>query len=698
MSAPALREPVESLDALLRTVLDQMGLTASDATHDAALDCDGEWTSRLKRALPVLGLRTHWLHGSADMVLKEARPDLPLVTWLEDPTGGRWVMVWGRRLGRVRVTTIGWGDKSLWIDPVSAFGKERRTWARILPVLPAAPLSATQGQPKSPIRRLWALMRAEQDDIGVVVVLAVAIGVLSLATPLAIQLLINWLAFGALLQPIITLGIGLMLCLTLVGVLRAAQRHAVEIVQRRILARTVADLSARLARVRIESFDKNYGPELANRFFDVLTLQKAASTLLLDGLAAALQATVGLLVLALYHPLLLVFDMVVVAMVAAVLIPLARGAQASAIVESKKKYAIAAWLEELARSPLAFKFAGPYLAESRTDRLTHQYLEARETHFSVFFRQYLGMQLIAMVIPAALLVMTGWLVLRGQLTLGQLVAAEFIVTTALMGVAKFIEKLETVYDLLAGVDKLGNLFDLPLENTHGAPTSDTKPAAAFRLDEVSFAFPGMGQVLTNVSLSVAPGKTVAIYGAHGSGKSVLGEIMVGARRPLGGMVLRDGVPAESFRPSDLYQETVLLRADGIIAGSVRDNLTLGRSVPDSELWALLESLNLAAVVRKLDGGLDATLMPHGRPLSDIQCRALLVTRALVLRPRLIVVDGVLDGLPSSTGDAWLTALFQPAAPWTLILLTADAPLAASCTDIFELKEGTLHVRPRLTTV
>ncbi|MEZ4321613.1 MAG: ABC transporter ATP-binding protein [Myxococcota bacterium] len=698
MSTSALREPADSLEALLRVLLAATGRSASDASCEAALRVTGPWMERLDSALPAVGLQARWMTGGAEVALREARPDLPLVTWLDDAVGGSWMIVSAQRFGRVQVTALGDGERTQWVDPGVLFGSESRAWARVLPILPATPLGAGEGLPRSPFWRLMALLRAERQDIGVIVVFAVAIGVLSLATPLAIQLLINWLAFGALLQPIVTLGMALLLCLTLVGVLKAAQRHAVEIVQRRIFARTVTDLSARLARVRIESFDRSYGPELANRFFDVLTLQKAANTLLLDGLAAALQAAVGLILLALYHPLLLVFDLVVVGLVAAVLFPLARGAEASAIVESKKKYAVAAWLEEIARHPLAFKFGGAGFAEDRTDRLADAYLEARESHFHVFFRQYVGMQAIAVVLPAALLVMTGWLVLEGQLTLGQLVAAEFIVASALAGVSKFTEKLETVYDLLAGVDKLGALFDLPLERTHGARRTSRTSSASVDLEQVTFGFPGAGTTLGSLDLKVGAGRSVSILGAPGSGKSTLAELLLGARRPTSGVVLRDGIPVESLRPSELYDEAVLVRHDGLFAGSVRENLTLGRSVSDTDLWAVLEALDLHSVVRRLEQGLDTALLPDGAPLSDLQVRGLIVARAIVLEPRLLVIDGVFDGIPAASRERWMAVALDRRAPWTLVLLTADPALAQRCSDILEIREGSLHVRPRLTPV
>jgi ABC-type bacteriocin/lantibiotic exporter with double-glycine peptidase domain len=692
--------PPDRLEDVLRTLLESGGEVVSPGDHtalEAAVRVEGDWKYRLECALPAVGLTLRWLRGGPAIALENARRDMPLVTWVDDDTGGQWVIVDAVRFNRVRVHTYGSSIGHGWRDPLRAFGNQERVWARVLPILGSTPLRPKGDGPATPTQRLRSILQAERPDIALVVIYALAIGTLSLATPLAIQILINWLAFGVLLQPIITISVALLACLALVATLQGAQRYAVEIIQRRIFARTVSDLSARLTRVRVESFDRTYGPELANRYFDVLTLQKAASALLLDGLAAALQALVGMILLALYHPLLLIFDILVVGSVVFVLFVLARGAQYSSIKESKTKYAVAAWMEELARHPLIFKLGGNKLGELRTDRLTHSYLDAREKHFRIFFRQYIGMQVIQVMLPVTLLVMTGWLVLEGQLTLGQLVAAEFIVASALAGVAKFTGKLETVYDLIAGVDKLGALFDLPLDRTHGSHREYSSKAATVELKEVRHGFPGISS-LGPLELKLSPGSRAAILGGSGSGKSTIAELLLGVRRPSSGVVLRDGIPADSLRPAELYDEAVLAREDGIFTGTLRDNLTMGNALPDGSVWEALEKVGLAPTVRKLPNGLETELTPTGAPLSDLQKSAALLARSLLLQPRLLIVDDLLDGAPEAWVDRWLGCLLDDASPWTLLLLTSDPAIANRLPTVLEIREGALHVRPRLTTV
>ncbi|MFP5501064.1 MAG: ABC transporter ATP-binding protein, partial [Candidatus Sericytochromatia bacterium] len=335
-------------------------------------------------------------------------------------------------------------------------------------------LSSSHPVPPSPQARLFALLRAERQDLWVLVVYGLVIGLLTLVVPFAVQALVNTAGFGTLIQPLLVLAGLVFVGLGFSAAVQAVQAHVIEMVQRRLFVRTALDLAGRFPRVRQEAFDQYHGPELVNRFFDVLTVQKSANILLLDGLSIIIQAVIGLSLVALYHPALLVYSVLVALSLLAIVRVLGTRGVRTAVDESKAKYAVAAWLEEVARHPVTFKSAGgPVLALDRVDALLERYLDYRDQHFQVVFRQFLGILLLYMLASSVLLGLGGWLVILQQLSLGQLVAAEFIVTVIVGGFAKFGKQLETFYDLLAAVDKLGELTDLPLEATgrSGLPAS-----------------------------------------------------------------------------------------------------------------------------------------------------------------------------------------------------------------------------------
>lgn len=648
----------------LRPLLQLLGPEPERIEEALAEAGKGSATEVLERCLRHLGFHVRWFNVSPRELVALARPDLPLVAWSGEPGVGAW-MIDRASLGQLRSWRSGMDRRWLRPEQVADMGR----WARVEPVLPASWWAGPDGVSPSPTQRLLGLLRSEASDVAVVSVYAGAVGVLSLATPLAIQVLINQLAFGVVLQPILFLGVALLGFLTLAAVLRVAQRLAVEVIQRRVFVRAVADLAGRFTRLRIDALDGRYAPELANRFFDVLTLQKATSALLLDGFTAALQAMVGFAILALYHPALLVFDVLAVGLVAMVLWPLGMGAEDSAIKESKAKYAVAGWLEELARHPLVFKLGPGSLGSQRADALTRTYLGYRAKHFGVFFRQFAGMQAVQVLLQVVLLVSCGWLVLEGQLTLGQLVAAEFIVASALAGASKFTDKLETVYDLLAGIDKLGTLLDLPAELPGGLRRSERAGPAALALDGVSMR----GE--PHWSLDVSAGDCIGIFGVSGVGKSRLAEVLAGARRAPTGRVLRDGRPTERLSADERFDEVAVLRTGAVVQGTLLDNLTLGARRPPDQVQAAVEAVGLAKVVESLPQGLDTHLGVAGEPLSESQVVDLLVARALLARPRLAICDSLLDGVTPAHRDRLLAVLREGT---TLVVLTEDEELARRC--------------------
>jgi len=523
----------------------------------------------------------------------------------------------------------------------------------------------------SPFRRLLMLLSPERRDIAIVIAFAIGVGVLTLATPVAVQSLVNIVSFGGLTQPLLVLALLMLGFLLLAGTIRSFKAYVVEILQRRLFVRVVTDLGYRLPRVHVASFDRGHGPELVNRFFDVLTVQKVGASLLLDGVAVVLQTIIGLLILAFYHPFLLAFDVVLIAGIAFVLFVMGRGAVRTAIVESKAKYAVAASLEEIARNPLSFKqVGGPELARQRADALASEYVEARRLHYRVVFRQIVSSLTLQALAATALLSIGGWLVINGQLTLGQLVAAELIVSIVLASFAKLGQKLESFYDLLAAVDKLGQLLDLPLERQTGERVDHTSPGAELKLIDLSFAYGGARSALNEVNLAVQPGDRVQIVGRHGSGKSTLADLLFGLRTPNGGRIEIDGVDVREISLESLRRQVAVVKDIEMIDGSIGENVGMGRtSVSPADIREALEAIGMLDEIRDLPDGVATMLSSTGAPLSSGQARRLMLARAIAGKPRLLVLDDFLDDLDVDARIKALQALASPDRRWTLVVMT-----------------------------
>lgn len=602
---------------------------------------------------------------------------LPLVTCA---AGG--AAITERRPGAARVLRP--GREPEWLSPAALFATfgPGHAWLTAVPAAPLSPLAAHgPAEHPSPVARLWALMHLERDDLQVIVVYAAMVGLLTLATPVAVQALVGTVAFGTLLQPIVILSVMLLAALGFQAALKALQARVVESVQERVFVRTATDLAWRLPRVPREEDDHGFGPESVNRFFDVLTVQKTASTLLTDGIATMLQIGIGLLVLAFYHPALLAFDLVLLALVTLVVfVPLRRGLKTS-IDESHAKYEVAAWLEQLARPGAALQTAaGATFAAERADALTRRYLDARRKHFGVVFGQTVGSLGLQVFASVAVLGLGGWLVTQHALTLGQLVAAELIVAAVASSVAKLGKLLDATYDLLTALDKLGHLIDLPIEEPE---RGEAVPGQGAVRIEVHGASDGEGKPL---ELEVPAGGRLAVVGAEGH---PLGAWLAGLRVPARGAVSFNGVETARARTPSLREHIAFVQRGDFFEGSVLENVTLGRvGVTTGDARAALERVGLLEELRALPGGLDARLAHNGAPLTHSQLTRLIIARALAGAPRVIVVDESLESIEPRARARCVAALTRPGAPWTLVALVADASvaLARGCARVVSLAD------------
>lgn len=550
------------------------------------------------------------------------------------------------------------------------------------------PLRSDADQEFSPVRRLRRLAALERGDLLVVVVYAVGIGVVSLAVPIAAQTLFNTVAFTALLQPIVVLGLLVFLGLAVAGLLRAFQYVVVETLQQRLFVRTTHDTARRILDADVEAFAHHSPRETINRFFDVAIVQKAASSLLLDGLSVVLQSGVSLVLLAFYHPVLFAFDVVLIALIAFIIFGLGRNGVVTAVKESKTKYAAAAWLEEMAAASRTLKpEAARTFAFSRADDLAAGYVGARAKHFKVVMRQTIALYLLQAIATAALLALGGALVVAGQLTLGQLVAAEIIVTGVLASVAKFGKYLESYYDLAASIDKLGVIIDLPHERPRGVAGPQSEGPAGLVVEELTYAY-GKEAVLRGVSFEVLPGAKVAVLGGDASGKSTLVEVLYGLRSADRGRFLLDGIDSRALSLTDLRRTVSLVAVPELVDATVSENIVYGREALDAGAVAeALELVELGDEVAALPEGVMTRLGASGCRLTPTQATRLALARAVVGAPRLLIIDGTLDRLGPDTALQVLRRIAGARPSTTVLLFTSRPELAAAVGPYLRLERG-----------
>lgn len=549
-----------------------------------------------------------------------------------------------------------------------------------------------------PFTRLLDLLRPERGDIAVVLVFSIVIALLSLATPITVEAMVNNVAFGRYLQPLVVLAIMLFSFLAFAGLLRGLQSYVVEVIQQRLFVRVVARLAHLLPRVKVDVYRGHHGPELLNRFFEVVTVQKSAASLILDGLTVVITAVVGMAVLALYHPFLLGFDLVLMASIAFIVFILGHGAVKTAINESYKKYAVASWLEQLAHFPITFKREGGFQqAVLEADRLSLEYVTARKKHFRILMRQIIFTLLLQVVAGTALLGIGGFLVINGQLTLGQLVASELIVAVIASAVAKLGKHMESYYDLLAAVDKLGHVFDLPVEREGGVTPPRTEAAASVHLVHVAFDFGPHQQGFAPLTLEIAPGERIAIDGPPGSGKSRLLESLYLLNDPASGHIEFDGIDLRSIKPSELRSQIALVRGVDVFEGTIAENIQMDRDhVRHADMRRALEAVGLWGEIMRLPQGLETKLVPGGAPLGDSQVIRLSLARALAGSPRLLLIDSILDQLSDDLLPKVFEAIGSEQYRPTVIVVSGREMLRVQCDKVVYLGPEDPDGRPGST--
>jgi putative ABC transport system ATP-binding protein len=643
-----------------------------------------------------VGLRIGFYDCAVSDVFAFARQRTAVVVPPQCDSGQPWVSITSARLFRLKVHICG-------AERLTRYMRAKRirklmklpnasSRVRCLVARPVAAESRSNSGPVGPLRRLFGLFKPDRGDIWAMMVFSVVVGILTLAAPLAIEALVNTVAFGRYLQPIVMLALMLMVFLTFAAGLKALLAVVAEIIQRRLFVRVSEDLGYRLPRVRAEAFDGHYGPELVNRFFDVATIQKASSFLLLDGISLIMSAIIGMAVLGFYHPFLLGFDIILLALMAFTVFVLGRGAIGTAQKESKAKYYLASWLEDLVRCPSAFALhGGGRFAMERTDKLAVNYLDYRRKHFQVLMGQVVFALTMQAAASTVLLGLGGWLVISGELTLGQLVAAELIVTVVVGAFAKLGKHMESYYDMLASVDKVGVILDLPVEDQGGPVQIDAAGPAKVELRDVGMKVEGRS-ILSGVSATASCGGITVVTGPPASGKSLLLEAISGRRKVASGVVEIDGTELGQLDLETFRQNVGFSGEIEIFAGTLAENIHLYRpNIRSNDVRDALKLVGLLDEVRKFEAGVDMHLTSEGRPLSRDQGLRLMVARAIVGRPRILLIDGTLDGLPDTTAYDLLLQLTNPPQPWTLIVASGRAAIRAQADEIWEL--GRVGAKP-----
>lgn len=538
-----------------------------------------------------------------------------------------------------------------------------------------------------PVKRFWKLLKLYRPELRQIYAYAIFIGVVNLTLPLGIQAIINYIQTGEMTSGWIVLVSFVLLGIAIVGFLQVLQLRVVENIQQDLFARSGFEFAYRIPKISFIELDQVHAPELVNRFFDTLTIQKGLPKILIDFSLAAFQIVFGLILLAVYSPYFIILGLALVLVLWLIFqITGPRGLRTS-LIESKFKYGLAHWLEEIARVNRTFKIsAANRLHLKKTDAIVDNYLSARESHFSVLinqFRLFIGFKVF---VAAGLLVLGGVLVFNEEMDIGQFVAAEIIIILIINSVEKVIPTIDTIYDVLTALEKIGYVTDKRLDQDTGIQKLFADKGLSVKGIDMAFKFPDDTKpIFENLSFEIGSGEKVIIKGPSGSGKTLLLQILTRIYELTDGEVVIDGIDISQYDRKSLYEQFgVAFPTNQLFEGTFKENITLGREVSDKDISEIIHKLKLTDYFAHQEGGVNCQVDSGGRRLPRSIIQKLMIARIIVTKPKLILMEDPLQFVEESEKKE-IIDLVMDNPDWTVIVVSDFHYWESKCSQVINMQ-------------
>ncbi len=542
-------------------------------------------------------------------------------------------------------------------------------------------------------QRLIGMLRLDKRDIFQIFYYAIFAGLVNLSLPLGIQAIINLIQGAQVSTSWIVLVVLVTLGVAFAGTLQLMQMRIIENVQQKIFTRASFEFAYRFPKIKMSELRNSYPPELANRFFDVINIQKGLSKLLLDFPAALLQIIFGLLLLSFYHPFFIIYGILLLVLIYVVFkFTVEKGLETS-LIESKHKYKVVHWIQEVARSIISFKLSGRTShALDKSDVLVDEYLVARESHFKILVLQFIQMIGFKVLVTAGLLLIGGLLVLNQEMNIGQFVAAEIIILLVIGSVEKLILGLESFYDVLTSLEKLGQVVDKELEHQGGEKSFKETENFTVELDHVSYQVPDLKvKIIEDVSLTITPSCTIVLQGANGSGKATLLRLIAGIVEPTEGEIYVNDVSLKGLHLN--YYRAHLgqsLTGESPFEGTLLDNITFGdSSIPKEDIYWAIEHTGLSKFIKEQPLGLNTVIYPEGRQISSTVAKKIVLARSIVRKPRLLILKDPLEQFDEEEANKIMKFLILPENPWALLVVSQNPKWSQICRRVITMEKGKL---------
>ena len=466
------------------------------------------------------------------------------------------------------------------------------------------------------------------------------ISLLTLAIPISIQMLIDQVANTALLQPVILLSATLFGLLILSGVFYGCREYILELFERRVFARLASEITLKIVNSPAAFFDQERRDDLINRYFDIMTVKKTVPTLLIGLFSFFFQAGIGFIVTSLYHPIFLLFNAALIIALVAVWRVWSWQATEHAFLMSEAKYDAAAWIEGLSHNSEFFK-AGPNGDDAirKTNRLIDRHIDMMKGYFRITFRQLMLLLFLYALASATLLGLGGWLVIIGELSLGQLVAAELILSTIFAGFVTLGSYMKEYYGLCAATEELDRISDIP---SRLPPRAERTPegGGAVHIQNASLVD---GDFRVEMNLDVDEGASIRLNNLSPTVRRSLTRLLKGQVPAQSGRVEVDQVDVKDWHHQTLNGAVKVIDRPTVPQMELGQYVQHGHPEVDrAHVYRAIEVVGLSDRVSGLPRGLETVVAPSGWPLTAEELLRLKLAAAIVDQPRLVVLSDMYE--------------------------------------------------------
>lgn len=528
----------------------------------------------------------------------------------------------------------------------------------------------------NPYKTLMGHIVSEKKEIYAIYVFAILNGLIQLSIPLGVQSIIGFVMGGAFSTSLVVLITMMLAGVFMSGVFQIQQMKVIEKIQQKLFHFYAFRFKSQIMAIDLRQSDGYYYPELMNRFLDVGNLQKGLTKLLLDIPLASIQIILGLMMVAIFHPLFLIMVFVMLALIIFLFALTSRKGLETSIKESSHKYDVVAWLEEIARIIHVFKLnRNQGLSYHTLDHKIEHYLDYRTRHFTILVNQFRNLIFLKMMITAVMLVLGTYLLITQQLSIGQFVAAEIIIITMINSVEKLIVNLDSYYDVLTALNKLNTLEHESLERNGETIFPEPKEGIKIEWHNVSFSYGNHPPIFQNVSFEIPAKARVWINSPEGSGKSTFLRLLSSTMQPNSGSIIFNNIPVNSM-DNDSYRQYIGLmmnRAD-IFQGSILDNISLGNpNVSLQKIIHFAQAIELDDFVNMTENGYHTILDPVGKRIPQTVMKKILFIRAIIEGLPLILLEEPFLEM-NEVNRATMMQLLQNELPHSTVVIVSEDPI------------------------